>query len=131
MGTSGVSEAGSSPIRVSTFVGHQRDIELAIDTPNRVGPSFFVRFMATAAALADEHMRLARQAAGAVSLFVPVSDRAGVSRELRSWFEGRATPQRHPEGVHCRWLVTRSGRPAEGCALPATCATGPAGRDSL
>jgi hypothetical protein len=46
-----------------------RRLETAFAEPRRLGSSSYVRFMASDGALADERLRLARQAAGAVSMF--------------------------------------------------------------
>jgi hypothetical protein len=46
-----------------------RRLEAEFAGPDLLGPSSYVRFMASDGALADERLRLARQAAGAVSMF--------------------------------------------------------------
>lgn len=46
-----------------------RRLQAEFSGTDRLGPASFVRFMASGGALADERLRLARQAAGAVSAF--------------------------------------------------------------
>lgn len=70
-GPAGAAETAKSSgllgqIDVSESMGRLRT---EFSAPDRLGPSSFVRFMAPHGALADDRLRLARQAAGAVTTF--------------------------------------------------------------